>query len=63
MQSNGTLLHEVTLKISTNNCFRISMTPAFSILEWSTMQTGSYSTFRFMEWRQLDVLNAMNVKR
>jgi len=38
MQNNGTLLHEVTLKISTNYCFRISVTRAFSILQGSKMQ-------------------------
>jgi len=38
MQNNGTLLHEVTLKISTNDCFRVSVTQAFSVLQWSAMQ-------------------------
>jgi len=38
MQNSGTLLHEVTLKISTNDRFRISVTRAFSILQWSVMQ-------------------------
>jgi len=51
MQSNGTLLHEVTLKISTNDCSRISVTRAFSILQWSAIEIGPSPTYRFMEWR------------
>ena len=55
MQNNSTLLHEVTLKISTNDCFRISVTRAFSLLQWSAMQIGSIPTFRFMEWKCLGI--------
>jgi len=54
MQDNGTLLHEVILEISTKDCFRISVTRAFSILHWSAMQIGPSPTFHFMEWRDVE---------
>ena len=65
VQNNGTLLPEVTLKISTNDCFRMSMTQTFSVLQWSAMQISiqysdesvqvkdvtSLVQVLFMEWR------------
>ena len=55
--------YEVTLKISTNDCFRMSVTIVFSVLQISAMQTGPSPspTFRFMKWRQLDVFRTMTV--
>jgi len=46
MQNNGTLLHEVNLKISTNDCFRISVTPAFSNRHLSLYHNCDLTTMR-----------------
>ena len=36
---------------STNDCFRISVTPAFLLLQRTAIQIGPSPTFCFMEWR------------
>jgi len=49
MQNNGTLLYEVTLKISKNDCFRVLVTRAFSILQWSMMQISIQYSEEFVQ--------------
>jgi len=57
LQNNGTLLHEVTLKFSKNDCFRISVTQAFSILHWSAM------SIQYSDKKSLQVLYSTSWNR